>query len=61
MLCPKCLKKDKESKLKVIESRPSGPFEQWRKYLCPKCEFITFQTEKLEDPACNPQKNQLLA
>ena len=52
MLCPECLKKKIENKMKVTDSRAQGPFETWRKYQCGDCGFITYNTEKLEDPVC---------
>ena len=52
MLCPECLKKGSEIKLRVKDSRSQGAFETCRKYRCYMCKFETYNTEKLEDPAC---------
>ena len=48
MLCPECLKSEKRVKLKVQDSRPVGPHEQQRKYVCTECDFIKYNIERLD-------------
>jgi len=47
MFCPKCFEKNILTKLKVIDSRSVGPFEQQRKYKCPECKEEVYNIEKL--------------
>lgn len=47
MLCPECLKNGKQVKLKVLDSRPDGPFKRFRHYKCQACEYDTWAMEAL--------------
>ena len=55
MLCPECLKKGEETKLKCVDSRPMGPFKQSRRYECPACKFDIINIEQLEIPENTPK------
>lgn len=50
MLCPVCFKKGKREKMKCPDTRPVGPFERSRKYVCPVCGYETYSKEQLDDP-----------
>ena len=49
MYCPKCIKAGNAgAKLKVVDSRSVGPFEQQRKYVCPECGYEKYNIEQLD-------------
>ena len=51
MECPDCAKNNVKTKLKVMDSRPEGPYKRNRRYACQKCGYETHTTERLDIPA----------
>jgi len=53
------MKKKKEAKLRVMDSRPLDAFKRYRRYRCSVCNFEVINIETLEMPKNTLQKSAL--